>query len=528
MKGRFAEFAATDAFWATSVCRSSVLGFMSHLCTLMGHKLTSKITGMNSQNSTSTKAGRPPGFPIHGATLRALRKERGLSQADLGMCANPDGVTEVESRTKACRRWEKRGLMKDRATAERVAEILGTTVAFLQGGAPEPAPNRVLEIEQQLRRQADAGNLEARAMLANGPDDEDPQHAVAEKLATRLELAQLTRQTTRLNELAKLTGWSLRELEQPANRHGYWLIASETPMGTSTTQIVVDVDTAIWAVHQEIMGWLRPQGAEQPSPLPDDARLAFSEEAPWFRVRLEHPRREWANRTLSLVRCEPGEAGLKWTAPARYDRHQIERLPFRFWSDVNLIEGLAAGSALQDLRQLRLIIERFHPKVVRKALTEGKLEPLPEIVAVVEGDLPQLDDDRLGMFRDSGESHALVVNWIAQGLWLHLQQEMEQWPRECWKLHAYEAAIGIELETRPYLAMQQLGRLPRSEVRYRISVVELMKDGSVRNQPWRRESVVHTISVLELYMRDLAAAPPLDQLFVGPPRPEGLANPCDD
>lgn len=493
----------------------------------MIHRMKTRAT--TQPPSAKARRGRRPGFPIAGQLLAELTDAQDLEREQLHRLAFPKPVIADDSRRRAWSRWETTGVMKDRASAQAVADVLRTTITALQGGAPEPAPNRVEELAQQLRRQAEAGNAEALAVLANVAAEDDPSPSVAEGMATRIELAQLTRQVDRLNELSRATGWSMRELEQPANLHGYWLVASESTIGTATTHIVIGIDAAMWHVDREVMSWLYPAGTEHPSTADPDVRLVFREEEPWFRVHLEHPSRTWANRTLSMVRCEPGESGLRWTQPSRYDRSEIERLPFRFWSHSNFVEGLAAGASLKDLRRLRLVIQRYRPRLVAEALESGKPEPLPEIVAVVEGDLPDLEEDRLEQFRvHGGGQHPLVVNWIAQGVWAELRNQMECWPRECWQLCAFEGAIGIHLNTRPYLAIQQLGRKPVSETRYRINLVALTDDGSLRDQPWRSDGVTDTIKLLDRCMQDLPDTPPWDSLFVGPPRPEGWLDPADD
>lgn len=482
-------------------------------------------TSLSSRSDATARAkgGRPRGFPIDGVILRERREARGLEPDAAHKQAFPTKTIEDESRSRTWRRWEATGRIEDRCTAESVARSLGTTIVVLQGG---PAPDRVAEITEQLEIQAQAGNARAQEALAAVAAENGGARTAAKRVATRIELAQLTRQAERLSELAELTGWNLQDLEQPANIHGYWLLASESALGPSNTQVVIGVDAALWQVHREVLSWLRPGGDEYPTAISADARLIFREDAPWFRVHFEHPIWPSLNRTLSLVRCEPGEAGLKWTGPARYDRRQIERLPFQFWEHANFVDGLAAGDCLQDLRRLRLIVERMHPGRVKEALMSGELAPPPEIAAVVEGDLKELEDERLAQFRASGEAHSIVVNWVSQGLWPALKSGLEQWPRECWKLSAGEGSILIELDTRPYIALQ-LGRQPRCETRYRIRLVALHEDGSLRPQPWRRDGVSATMKLLDQEMRDLPTPPPPGQLFVGPPRPAGWSD-ADD
>lgn len=471
-------------------------------------------------DGTRAKGGRPPGFQFDGEILREHREARGLKPAAAHKLALPAKTIDDDSRARNWCRWEATGRIEDRATAELIAQAVGTNLAVLQGG---PAPDRVAEIAQRLQQQAASGNEEAKAALTTSSSEEDSLK-VARSLATRIELAQLTRQSTLMNDFARVTGWSLKDLEQPANLHGYWLVASENAQGLGSTQILLGADAAIWHAYEEIIGWLGVRDGKYASATSPDARLVFREEAPWFRVRLEHPVRPWSNRTLSLVRCEAAETGLRWTNPGRYDRQQIQQLPSYFWEHANFIEGFSAGQ-FPEIRQLRLVIERHRPKRIKEALERGELLD-PEVVAIVQGELPDLEDERLQMFRSEGASHPLVVNWIAQGLWPKLQEDLQGWPRECWKVRAGQGLILIELEVRPYLA-SQLGRLPRNETRYRIRLAALEDGGRLLPQPWRADGVADTIRLLERALGDLPSAPPGDQLFVGPPRPAGLPESDD-
>lgn len=100
---------------------------------------------------------------------------------------------------------------------------------------------------------------------------------------------------------------------------------------------------------------------------------------------------------------------------------------------------------------------------------------------------------------------------------------------ECWGLAVLPHATTPFSPSRSARSRASKPRTPPSiwasevhnETRYRISVVELLDDGSLRDQPWRSDGVAETIKLLEYHMRDLPATPPPDQMFIGPPRPEG-------
>ena len=490
------------------------------------------MTSINATISAATddapRRGRPPGFRIDGAVLAELRGARALDHAKLHELAFPKTVIAEDSRRRSASRWEAEGRVKNRATAVRLAEVVGTTVAVLEGGAPEPAPDRVREIAEQLARQLEAGNPKVHGEMEGSSGERRSIEDVSRALALRIELAQLTRQTSSLRELSEVTGWSAGELERPTNLHGYWLVAMEGAVGTSRTEVLVGIDAALWRMQTEVMDWLRPNSDERHPTVCGDARLVFKEEAPWFRVQLVNPERPWASKTLSLVRCEPCVGGMKRTTPGRYDRQEIHRFPWLFWSLTNFIDGFGAAPAATDVRRLRLLIERPRFKLMRQAYEEGRADPLPEIVAVVDGDLGDLEDERLEAFRREGSAHFTVVNRLAHGLWAEIAEDMKQWPRDCWKVSPGEGVFIIELDTKPRAAYL-LGRRPRCEPRFRISVVELMDNGEVRNRPWRSDSVAQTIEVLERhYMRELPDALGEDQELVGPRSPADWPDLDDD
>ena len=67
-----------------------------------------------------------------GATVAALRKERGMTQLEL---ANQMGVTD-----KAVSKWERDLSFPDAASLPKLAETLGVSVdELMQGGPAEPA-----------------------------------------------------------------------------------------------------------------------------------------------------------------------------------------------------------------------------------------------------------------------------------------------------------------------------------------------------------------------------------------------------
>ena len=70
-----------------------------------------------------------------GATVAALRKERGMTQLEL---ANQMGVTD-----KAVSKWERDLSFPDAASLPKLAETLGVSVdELMQGGPAEPAPGQ--------------------------------------------------------------------------------------------------------------------------------------------------------------------------------------------------------------------------------------------------------------------------------------------------------------------------------------------------------------------------------------------------
>lgn len=473
-------------------------------------------------------SGRPGNPNIEGGRVETLRKELRLTQEQLaGRVLSLLGrKVSDDTLRQTCYRWERgRAARRD---LDAIACVLGTTVAFLQGGAPEPSPDRVDEIEQQLRLQVEVGNpatLEAVDQVMQlerlgGIDSLAGQPSSVRTLAvavtTRLEAAQITRQHSVLTELQRLTGWSLGKLQGPASMHGQWLLAAEGAF-ESSTGIVHGIRALADRVEEEIGNWLQPASKTGRTWVESDARVVFREDAPWFRVQLEHPTRAWASRTLSFVRCEPGETGLNWARATWRDRAVLDNLPLQQFTKANFVAGFDDPDWLPELRSLRLAIERTATETPDQSRAKGE-HGEPAIVGLVKGGLDDLGESSLDAFRRDGHAHSLVVSRLSTGLWSSLMPHLEHWPRECWQANAGPACLLIELDA-PWRLASQLGRQPRFAREYRIYLVEQQRDGGIRRVPWREDSVEETLKTLRHSLQTLPAKPQLDFEFTGPPGP---------
>ena len=479
---------------------------------------------MPSDATRQARTGRPKSLDIRGDRVLDLRNELRLNQEALAKAVYADQgrhrhVTE-EALRQAAYRWEAGKVA--RKDLEPLARVLKTTVGFLLGGAPAPESDRLKEIEQQLESQLEAGNPATRSVVERHRQS-DPEEdfasslrSVAEWVTASLEAAQLTRRQAPLEGLMQVMGWDEPQTRAPANGRGMWLLAEESRLGSSAA-IVHGLPELIFDLQKATASWLKPDPeSERPWTCPD-ARVVFRDEAPWFRVHLHHPTREHRNVTFSFVRCEPSDAGLKWTHPTARDRARISDLPHSVRSQSNFVIDFCDPDMDVSWRNLRLLLERVEPDTSQSGVEADPANDLT-IVSVIQGDIAELPASMLDSFRREGFAHSLVVSWLRVGLWPVLSPLLDSWPRECWKFQAFPTCITVDLQT-PLRVANQLGREPRCLCVYRIRLVELRADGSLRSMPWREDGVQETLKHLQ---EDHQRLPTIDgsfNAFVGPPIP---------
>ncbi|VTU31078.1 hypothetical protein SRS16CHR_04806 [Variovorax sp. SRS16] len=186
------------------------------------------------------QSGGRPSFGVDPARLRMMRKAARLTQLGLaervyGRLGKPTASLNVMKRS--YQRWERSGAMTPE-TAKHLAAELRTTVAMLQGAAPDVPVNTVDQVEIRLRGIAvgDAPLLES--ALKGFLDKENPIRALAMSVASRLEAAQLSQDQAELSKLAALTEWTMEDLQRPIGVHGHWLLIRTGPLGPYKTELL--------------------------------------------------------------------------------------------------------------------------------------------------------------------------------------------------------------------------------------------------------------------------------------------------
>lgn len=445
--------------------------------------------------------GRPP-FRIDGTRLRDLRNEAGISQRTLAEKANflagkRGGSNEVLKNT--AQRWESTGAVP-REMAQHLAEVLGTTVAVLQGEAPQPAPSMVDEFERLIHARVTAGSCPelAEALDRAGrdsADDERPERSLATSLSGRLEVAQMTQASELFDEIALLTGLSVAHLRKPMSHGGFWLLVGTGFAGPERCEIFSGVTEVTQEVRAELSRHFVHTGQR-------DSHATFCEEAPWFRVTLTDARMG-LNRVLRFVRCQPNEHGLQWTSATWLDRFWIDELPGNAYAQATFVTGFDGVQVPSKVTNLRLAVVK-HP--VYDPNVPFEMNRLDDIVAVTRGDLDELPDRTMEMFEKDRQTHYLVVNWLRAGLWEVLEPLLTEWPLEYWRISKAQTRIDVHLEL-PLRAYMQFEVPPRQGNLYSIVLVEELND-SLRRMPWNADSVSHVFETLERDFKGKCSAPP--------------------
>ncbi|MDI1270557.1 MAG: hypothetical protein PSV40_15825 [Polaromonas sp.] len=453
--------------------------------------------------------GRPP-FRIDGKRLRDLRKEAGLSQRTLAEKANAlagkgGGSNEVLKNT--AQRWESTGAVP-REMAQHLAKVLGTTVAVLQGDAPQPASNRVDDFERVILARVAAGScpelVEALDRAGrDSADDERPERSLATSLSGRLEVAQMTQASELFDEIALLTGLSVAHLRKPMSHGGFWLLVGTGFAGPERCEILSGVTEVTYEVRAELCRHFETAGQR-------DSHATFCEEAPWFRVTLSDARMGM-NRVLRFVRCQPNEHGLQWTSATWLDRFWIDELPGNAYAHASFVTGFDGVQVPSKVTNLRLAVVK-HP--VYDPNVPFETNRPDDIVAVTRGDIDELPDRTMEMFEKDRQTHYLVVNWLRAGLWEVLKPLLSEWPLEFWHISKAQSRIDVHLEL-PLRAYMQFQVPPRQGNIFSIVLVEEVND-SWRHVPWNPAGVSHVFEVLERDFNGACTALP----DIGSPAPQ--------
>ena len=415
------------------------------------------------------RTGRPT-FRLDPNRLRRIREEAKLTQAALARTAHlllkkPEATAETA--TKHYQKIERSG-RTSQAMANALAIALHTTVAVLQGEAPDEVPDWINSLESRLRHQLEVADSPALlAALEQASEATDPVRHLAVQIAEQIEHMQFGQQVSELPRLIELTGWTKAQLMQPVSLHGHWFLLS-TVNGARNSAIVLGLNEVLHSLEQAV--------TKHADFHEGDTTITLREELPWIRVEVQHPCIPTRRSTFSFVRCTPSPSGLHWVNPTWRDRFWLdERLLSWAFTNANFVDGLDGHAVPRDVRALRLLIERS---------SDGQTA---DPIAAIKGDLEELPDDLLGNFQRDGHSHDLATDWIATGLWATLAPLLHDWPADRWQVQSGACiVIGLNASIR---WGDWSGRAPDFSVKYLLRLVEQVGEGQLRPAPWRRSSV---------------------------------------
>jgi len=411
-------------------------------------------------------AGRPT-FRIDPDRLRAIREEKSLTQARLiAMVHERMGTHATKDPVKHYQRIERTG-RTSQAMASALAAVLGTTVAVLQGEAPEDEGALFIDrLEHHISEQI-AGNTNPALAAEVARDGGAQPRDVAIELAHQIESARFDGRTDELMALAQLVGWSVEDVSKPVTRRGHWLISSSR--STSTAKIVYGTDKVSWHVHQFAEKHARFHQS--------DGSVTLREALPKLVVEIQHPYVAALRLSTSFMRCVATSTGLQWVNPSWRDRFflddSLRGWAYRTFNFVTDFDGLRRPA---DVRRLRLKVEEFGPD---KTWTH---------LFLLDGNLADMHDRMFQSFQAEGSSHDVVLNWLIATAAVELKPLFDEWPVDCWEFQAHERRICLHLNV-PLRLSQARGQDFQWGQRYRLDLVEEMPDGALRPAPWREASV---------------------------------------
>ena len=358
--------------------------------------------------------------------------------------------------------------------AAALATVLGTSVAVLQGEAPlDEGAEFISRLEQHLAEQiaAQSNPILVEHLARHG--DASPRELAVE-FAVQVEAAMFDRRDDELEELARLTGWTVDQLMQPVVVHGHWMLISSP--GISVAEVVLGVSEVTWHISQAAEKYAKFRES--------DTSILLRESLPKMQLVIQHPRVPALRRTFTFMRCLPSATGLKWVNPNWRDRLQLDH-GLRQWAytSANFVTDFDGRVRPGDVRRLRLKVNEFD--TASRAWRQ---------VALIRGNLDELPACSLENFRKEGTSHQVALSWIVGDGSREIAALLAEWPLDCWKISPSLSAIGIDLNApvRDVISRgQELGP------RYAIHLVEESPDGQIHPVPWRTASVKETCEDLK-------------------------------
>lgn len=391
-----------------------------------------------------------PTFKIDQQRLRAMRKERNLTQAALAhRVARHLGTPETEFLSRHYQRIEENGQTSIQY-ANALATLLDVSMAVLQGN-DDPDPSVYLDhIEKLIGSQLAAGNNHLlQAMLAQRAqqNEDNALRHLAEDIAEAIEDALLVRNPAKIAELLQLMGLSEAELLAPANARGFWFISVRSRI-INCTEIVNAVSSLIFRIGEIMREFLSHRAG--------DSAVRMWRDQPWTRIEIYRPQVK-DRLYIDFTRCQPHADGLKWVDSSWRDDLFLEPgITQHAYENADVVTVFSGETVPGDLHRLRLIVtehEGHDNKVLRKMVICGKFDELPETVKE--------------NFAAECLSRVLFVNWLTAELRKALMPYLARHPASEWHISTSgNTAVNIAIENPrfrgPVLA----------DLRYRIVLVE--------------------------------------------------------
>lgn len=425
-----------------------------------------------------------PSFKIDPTRLRSLREESNLTQFQVAkkvhcLLEKKDDADE-QVILNVYQRIERTG-STSKKTAHAIAQLFDVSVEILQGNATPEEPEAIIsQIRRQLQEQRDSANnpalLEALknhfAEYEQQLDEEDMLRDFAGDIARQIEATQIGHDSDEIERLVAVTGWSEVQLQELGTIDGHWLllersqVAYQTVLARGMSEVMYKIEDSFNNNHRNLH-----QG---------DTSITFVRSLPWMHIEITHPRHSRLNCKFSFVRCKPNANGFKWINPTWRDEYWLDSLKDWAFRNISFLTDFDGNHYPRDVYNLRFGIQEInHKKRTRRiAYSTGFLEELPE--------------DVFKRFKAEGESHFIVIDWLASGVADSLAPHLRMLPPECWQIGTGNGQIFIHLDI-PYRLMHAY-KEQFYDISYSIKLVEEVTAGKYRAVPWPNSCVERVIS----------------------------------
>jgi len=446
------------------------------------------------------KPGRPS-FKILPNCLLKKRNEAEFTQKELAnkIYSHPDLMTKkpdersCETNYQRIERDGKTSVKFARAIAQVLAEKLKqnakSILEFICKGDPEAPPDRIEELTAQLQTQLDSGqNEHLQRALKDGDGEDKSVDELARDLAAQIDAAHLESRQADLDVLAKITGWSVDKLLHPTGSLGYWVLTERTKFGSRDTEICLGVRDVLYRIQVAGAKWLDARSES-------DTRVLLSREGMWCRVTLQHPRHEMLETSFSFARCTPSSSGLSWVKPSEWDIYEIYQLEGWARNHSNFVKGFESPDVGPvNLLKLRLVLASITLSDDPDVDWDKRISR--QTLFVHKGSIDDMPLEVLENFRQDGQSHDLVTDWLSDDLWDSIEPYLREIPAKSWCIPGGTVCISFcfELSVREMrLRGMSFDVAPRTGTKFVIYLAEELPSGELREVPWRPRSVQNVV-----------------------------------